>query len=406
MGTEFTYIHIINSIQIFILFTIEFSYVMAQIIVSRNLALENINKLNEGLEASVNSRTSELKQALEALGQSEEQFREAFEYAVHGMALVKLDGSFIRVNQALCDMIGYDKSKLLTTNFRKITYHDDYNQERKQFRKLVSGVIFFYQIEKRIVHRDKLAVWVLVSNRLITSSQGIPVHIVSQIIDISERKQSETQLKKISETLTILLREVNHRVKNNLSALISMLHLEEEKAEIGGKTDYINLLNDLTSRIQGLSTVHSMLSAINWRPLDLSVLCGQIIYAVINVLPVNKRVSLKITPSDIKINSNQSHHMAIVLNELATNSVKYGLGPHQEGLIEVTLSQSHGRIHLQYKDNGIGYPEPLIDGDFTNVNIGVELIKGIVTQSLDGEFILRNDNGAVTEIWFQNELSV
>jgi two-component sensor histidine kinase len=184
-----------------------------------------------------------------------------------------------------------------------------------------------------------------------------------------------------------------------------MLHLEEEKAEIGGKTDYINLLNDLTSRIQGLSTVHSMLSAINWRPLDLSVLCGQIIYAVINVLPVNKRVSLKITPSDIKINSNQSHHMAIVLNELATNSVKYGLGPHQEGLIEVTLSQAHGRIHLQYKDNGIGYPEPLIDGDFTNVNIGIELIKGIVTQSLDGEFILRNDNGAITEIWFQNELN-
>jgi PAS domain-containing protein len=154
----FPYYSIINSFQIFILFTIEFSYLMAQIIVTRNLAQEKIKKLNENLEASVNRRTTELKQALEALGQSEEQFREAFETAMYGMALVRLDGSFIRVNQAFCDMIGYEKTKLISSNFQKITYKQDYNIERNKFRKLISGSIFFYQIEKQIIHSDQLAV--------------------------------------------------------------------------------------------------------------------------------------------------------------------------------------------------------------------------------------------------------
>ncbi len=401
----FPYYSIINSFQIFILFTIEFSYLMAQIIVTRNLAQEKIKKLNENLEASVNRRTTELKQALEALGQSEEQFREAFETAMYGMALVRLDGSFIRVNQAFCDMIGYEKTKLISSNFQKITYKQDYNIERNKFRKLIAGSIFFYQIEKRIIHRDQLAVWVLTSNSLITSSEGTPLRIVSQIIDITERKQSENQLKKYSETLTILLKEVNHRVKNNLSALIGMLHLEEDKAETGGKAEYISLVKDLTSRIQGLATVHSMLSAINWRPLELKHLCEQIIQSVITGLPVNQTFILKITPSLIKINSNQSHHLAIVLNELATNSVKYGFSSDNEGSIEVHISQSKGVIHIRYKDNGPGYPEHLLNGDFTRLTIGLELIRGIITQSLDGEFKLFNNDGAVIDIWFLNELS-
>lgn len=405
MEAGLSFYFIIYSTQLFILFTLEFSYVIAQIIITRNKALENINKLNESLEVSVTLRTTELKQALEALGESEQQFREAFETAMHGMAMVRLDGSFIRVNQSLCDMLGYDKSALLGSDFQKISYHNDYNLEKKKFKKLASGSIFFYQMEKRLIHRDKLALWVLAGNSLITSSDGTPLRIVSQIIDITERKQSENQLKKYSETLTILLREVNHRVKNNLSALIGILHLEEEKVETGGKSDYVSLVKDLTSRIQGLATVHSMLSAANWSPLELKQLCEQIIHSVISGLPANKSIGVRISPSRIRINSNQSHHLAIVLNELATNSVKYGIPGGKDGVIDILISQLNGTIHLQYKDNGPGYPEHLLSGNFTRATIGMELIRGIITQSLDGEFKIHNGDGAIIDIWFLNELA-
>jgi two-component sensor histidine kinase len=147
-----------------------------------------------------------------------------------------------------------------------------------------------------------------------------------------------------------------------------------------------------------------MLSATNWGPLQLKQLCEQIIYSVINGMPVNKPVLIKISPSHIKINSNQSHHLAIVLNELATNSVKYGLPAEKDGCIDIRIFKVNGTIHLQYKDNGPGYPEHLLAGNFSKVTIGMGLIQGIVSQSLDGELKLQNNDGAVADIRFLSEL--
>lgn len=394
----------IISIQIFILFTLEFSYVMSGLIISRNEAQLKIKKLNEDLEQRVATRTTELQQAVEALLQSEEQFREAFDTAMHGMALIALDGSFLRVNTALCDMIGYQKNQLLASNLRKISYREDYLHETKKLKKLASGNIFNYQMEKRLIHREKLEVWVLESNSLITNASGAPSHFVSQVVNITERKQSENQLRKYSETLTVLLREVNHRVKNNLSALISILHIEEDKAEASGKTNYIGILKNLTGRIEGLSTVHSMLSAANWHPLEIKQLCEQVILAVIRGLPSDSLIKLEVNCVELKINSNQAHHLAMILNELATNTVKYGITDNKEGLITIDVKEWDGKFHLVYKDNGPGFPEPVLQGDPSMISTGFELIRGIITQSLDGEYTIKNEEGASVEILFPNEL--
>jgi PAS domain S-box-containing protein len=321
------------------------------------------------------------------------------------MALISLDGKFIRVNQAFCDMIGYSKERLLKLNLRKITNHEDFYNETKKLRKLVRNEISSYQVEKRLIHKENLDVWVLQSNSIIKTPVGDPLHIVSQIVDITERKQVEGQLRKYTETLTVLLREVNHRVKNNLSALIGILHMEEDRAVSQGKKGYIQLLREVNSRIRGLATVHSMLSAGNWQPLEISGLCEQIIQAVIKGLPLNKDVKLKIDKTNIKIGSNQAHHLTLVVNELATNSVKYGLGDTPDSIIQVNINENNGLIQILYRDNGPGFPDAIINGDFSNAGIGFELIQGIVTQSLDGKLILRNENGAITEISFANELN-
>jgi len=395
---------IVNSVQVFILFTVLFSYVMAGIILTHNEAGAKIRKLNEKLEERVMERTEELERTFNALLQSEEQFRKAFETSIHGMALISLDGQFQRVNQALCDMIGYAMTDLLELNLRKITHRNDYLSEMRKLKKLIKGDISFYQIEKRLIHKQNLEFWVLESNSLIRTAEGEPLRIVSQIVDITEQKQAEGQLRKYTETLTVLLREVNHRVKNNLSALIGMLHMEENRISVSGDVGYIHILRDLISRIRGLATVHSMLSASNWQPLEISQLCEQLIQAIIIGLPVNHKVLLNIDHSPLKINSNQAHHLTLVINELATNSVKYGLNDNSNGLIEVKIQETDNKIHLVFRDNGPGYPDSMIHGDFFNVNIGFELIRGIVTQSLDGDLLLRNEEGAVTEILFVNEL--
>jgi PAS domain-containing protein len=125
---------------------------MAGIILNRNESEEKIKKLNEKLEERVMQRTDELQKALDALKQSEEQFREAFETSIHGMALISLEGKFIRVNQAFCDMIGYSIDDLLHLSSREISHRDDYLSDKAKWENLIKGEISYYQVEKRLIH--------------------------------------------------------------------------------------------------------------------------------------------------------------------------------------------------------------------------------------------------------------
>ncbi|MEO5350990.1 MAG: PAS domain S-box protein [Magnetococcus sp. YQC-3] len=121
-------------------------------------------------------------------------FRNAFVTAAHGMALVAPDGRWIKVNQALCNITGYEEEELLARTFQQITHPDDLEQDQQQVQALLSGTINSYQMEKRYLRKDGTDVWVLLSVSLIRDSQGQPRHFVSQIIDINERKNYETQL--------------------------------------------------------------------------------------------------------------------------------------------------------------------------------------------------------------------
>ncbi len=371
-------------------------------------ARQEISGIKLEMEENYEKTTKELKELYENSKQSEIHLRETIESSMQGIAILSLDGQFLKVNGAACDIIGYTEEQLLRTDLQCITHPEDFSDDVLNMKGLVQGKSAGYKLEKRLYHVAGITVWVMQYMRLIKDPTGNPIHFVTHFVDITERKQAEEQLKKYTETLTVLLREVNHRVKNNLAALISMLHMEQNKARATGNTGYIDFLNDLISRIQSLSTVHSMLSAQNWQPLELSQLCNQVIQAAISGTPPGKKVQIEIpkTKSKIQVNSNQAHHLTLVINELTTNSIKHAIHDRDQAIIRVDISNDGDNIEIRFKDDGPGFPQALIDGDFRRANIGFELIRGIVQQSLDGELILENDNGATAIIKFQNELEL
>lgn len=181
------------------------------------------------------------------------------------------------------------------------------------------------------------------------------------------------------------------------------MHKEEDRAVKDKGRAYKPLLHDLIGRVNGLSTVHSLLSASGWRPLKLSELCEQVIGAVLRGVRSSKNIKLFIAPSKIEIDSNQAHHLTLVLNELATNSVKHASRENFTLEVVVELSSEENIITLTYKDNGPGYPQEILEENFSNVNIGFELIRGIIIQSLDGKINFTNDSGATTELIFELE---
>ncbi|MDD2923450.1 MAG: PAS domain S-box protein, partial [Anaerolineales bacterium] len=129
--------------------------------------------------------------AAEKLRESEERFRSAFQYSAVGMALVSLEGRWLRVNPTLCAMLGYSEDKFLTKTFQEITHPDDLDADLDHIRQILEGKSESYILEKRYVHEDGRDVWVLLATALVRDGAGTPLYFISQIKDITERKQAE-----------------------------------------------------------------------------------------------------------------------------------------------------------------------------------------------------------------------
>ncbi|AFZ18119.1 PAS domain-containing protein [Allocoleopsis franciscana] len=130
----------------------------------------------------------------ETLRESEERFRSAFDNAAIGMALVAIDGRWLKVNRSLCDLVGYTEQELLSLSFQDITHPEDIDADLSYARQLLAGEIRSYQLEKRYFHADGHVVWILLSGSLVRDAQGNPLYFIGQIQDISERKQAEKLL--------------------------------------------------------------------------------------------------------------------------------------------------------------------------------------------------------------------
>ncbi|MBE9162030.1 PAS domain-containing hybrid sensor histidine kinase/response regulator [Tychonema sp. LEGE 06208] len=129
-----------------------------------------------------------------ALRNSEEQFRHAFEDASIGMAIVSLDGHWINVNSALCQIIGYSPEELLALTFQNITHPDDLEADLSYVHQLLAGEISTYQIEKRYFHKQGHIVWIVLNASLVQDERGNPLHFISQIQDITARKEVQKTL--------------------------------------------------------------------------------------------------------------------------------------------------------------------------------------------------------------------
>ena len=137
---------------------------------------------------------TERKRSEDLLRESEERFSGAFEYASIGMALVAPNGALLRVNWALCWLLGYSETELLQKTFQDITHPDDLQDDLERIQRLLVGEVDSYQMEKRYFHKQGHVVWGLLNVSLVEDYQGKPQYFISQIQDITERKKVETAL--------------------------------------------------------------------------------------------------------------------------------------------------------------------------------------------------------------------
>lgn len=210
------------------------------------------------------------------------------------------------------------------------------------------------------------------------------------------------QAQQDAETKSTLLREINHRVKNNLSAIIGMLRRKQRNFAVQESAICRVIIEELITQVQGLATVHSLLSASGWAPLPLDKVAEQVIFSTLRALSAEARISINVASSAVAVTPEQANNLALVINELTTNTVKHAL-PETPDLaqINVQISRDDSQVQFQFQDNGLGYPAELLQFDQEYTSIGFELIQNIVRRNLRGELSLGNDEGATTIIQFE-----
>jgi len=211
------------------------------------------------------------------------------------------------------------------------------------------------------------------------------------------------QARQDAQTKTILLHEVNHRVKNNLASIIGLIQAQERFRKKKGSPEFRSVCKDLAGRVQGLAMAHNLLSAAGWSSIELTDLAAEVIYSTLQILPPDQRVSVHVSSSSIQVAPDQANTLALVINELATNTIKHGQRGKLPPSISVHIEENDGQILFELQDNGPGYPEPILREE--HYNMGLHLVTNLVRKDLKGEVTLHNDHGAVTRIQFGNRRS-
>jgi PAS domain S-box-containing protein len=329
------------------------------------------------------------KQYEQALKDSEERFRATFEQAAVGVAHVAPDGRWMRVNQRLCDIVGYTREELLDLTFRDITYPDDLQMDEERVQQVVAGIIDHYSLEKRYIHKQGIPVWVeitvsLVRDTPVEDSQleeqplplGDPKYFIVVVESIEERKQAELMLQErakelsylntvLSRTTTLLKKRnqeldqfayvASHDLKAPLRAIANLSEWIEE--DLAGTLPAENqrqmdLLRGRVHRMEALIDgllAYSRVGRSQIQPEWVDV--GAMLRGLVDSLDPPSGFVITIAPTMPTLMTKRSPLQQVFLN-LISNAIKHH--PRPDGQVHITVQDTGSYYEFAVTDDGDG----------------------------------------------------
>lgn len=329
---------------------------------------------------------TERRAAEERLARSERTLRLTLDGAPIGMALVGLDGRFLRVNQALCTIVGYSPEELSQLTFQAITHPEDLGADVHLSRELAEGRIPGYQLAKRYIRKNSTPVDVMLHASLLRDEAQQPVCYIAQIEDITERKAaeaalraSEAALRKALSDREVLLREVHHRVKNNLQVVSSLINLQSGKVADEATRA---ALAEINGRVRAIARLHEKLyQSKDFEHIDMTEYVRGLVGDLSRMYRSEGRdVKLIVHVDAIGLTLDVATPCGIILNELITNALKHAFAKWPAGgaQIRVSFKRTGESFALTVADNGVGLPD-LSALDHT-ASLGWVLVRALAEQ--------------------------
>lgn len=337
---------------------------------------------------------SERKQAEKALRKSEEKYRVLVENAGE-VILVVQDEKFKFANQRIYELIGYKpyelKGKPVTDSF----YLEDRKKITEHYRKILQNKEVPSLNPMRVIDKKGKRKWVQI-NAVQIEWEGKPA-ILNLITDITKPIRTTNQLKQNLKEKEVLLHEVHHRVKNNLSVISSLLNLQSSR--LRSKKQAIAAFEESKNRINAITMVHEQLyQSGNFREIDMKHYIQTLQRKLLIIYSPSAKITYHTKIDDINIDINRAIPCGIIINELITNTLKHAFPGRPQGKLIISLHELKSKnFELMVKDNGVGLPH---DIDPNNIeSLGFKLIT-ILTKQLDGKLTIKTKKGTECKIVF------
>ncbi|MEH2163838.1 MAG: PAS domain S-box protein [Nostoc sp.] len=353
-----------------------------------------LTKINQSLQAEITER----QRIEEALRESEQRFRATFHQAAVGIAHLAIDGRWLLVNQRVCDILGYTPEELQLLTFQDITHADDINIGLKYIDQILADNIQTFSIEKRYLRKDSSVVWISLTVSLMRELSGNPKYFISVIEDISDRKQWEEQIQASLLEKEVLLKEIYHRVKNNLQVISSLLSLQS--AYIKDKDDLV-IFKQSQQRIASMALVHEKLyQSQDLARINFGEYIRDLVASLFTAYEVNEdAIALGINIDDqVFLGLDTAIPCSLIIHELVSNSLKYAFPADKNGTIYIELNQNQDHeVTLIVSDDGIGLPPNF---NFKKIaSLGWQLVDALTNQ-LSGNINIQGDLGVECRVKF------
>lgn len=338
--------------------------------------------------------------ALEDLRKNELFFNALIENTADILSIIDGQGFILFASPALKSMLGYESADIIGTHISEYLHPEDISEVLETIARLFPIKNAVASVEYRFRHKN--GHWVYLES---IGKNLLYDYVVNGVVintrEIGERKRQERIIQKALEDKENILRELNHRVKNNLQLIISLLHLA---ADVGGEPAALRLAEETDSRVRSLWYVyHYLQETQDFSRIDLGRyvedLSADLFRRYFNyskLIEIRSHISIAYLPIETAL------ACGMILAELIKNAFKHAFIHQTEGNIDIYLEQKDGQNRLIVQDDGAGLPP-----DFNideNVGLGFQLVQSLTNQ-IGGELFLTPAPGCRIEIVFIDELT-
>jgi len=326
------------------------------------------------------------------LKQSEKRFRDMARLMPEILFETGIDGTLTFVNQAAFEMTGFDLDDIKDgLNAFEMFIPEEREVAVNRFNQIVEQQKGLSR-EYTALKKDGTKFPVKVHSVPIVTDAGV-TGIRGVIVDITHQKRMQEEKEQLVEQKELLLREVHHRIKNDMNVLRSLLSLQSRHTK---NTEVSDTLKEATNRIYIMSSIYNTLyRGEDVNSLSLKPFVNDILEAIRQVYTLSTSVTIEQNIQDITISANESFTIGIIVNELITNAFKYAFQGYDRGELHVTIQNDRGNhLCIEVADNGAGIPVELLDN--REFGFGLTLVDALVSQQ-GGSLRIKNKNGGVVQ---------